>query len=42
MFERKITRKIYGPTRTADGHWRIVEVRYLGYVCEAGSEMTGK
>ena len=22
-FERNITRKIYGCTRTADGHWRI-------------------
>jgi hypothetical protein len=22
-FERKITRKIYGATRTADGFWRI-------------------
>jgi hypothetical protein len=23
IFERKIMRKIYGPTRTEDGHWRI-------------------
>jgi hypothetical protein len=23
IFERKIRRKIYGPTRTEDGHWRI-------------------
>jgi hypothetical protein len=23
MFERKIMRKIFGPTRTADGYWRI-------------------
>jgi len=23
IFERKIMRKIFGPTRTADGHWRI-------------------
>jgi len=22
-FKRKITRKIFGPTRTADGYWRI-------------------
>jgi len=22
-FERKIMRKIFGPTRTNDGHWRI-------------------
>jgi len=22
-FERKITRKIFGPTRTDDGYWRI-------------------
>jgi hypothetical protein len=22
-FERKVMRKIYGPTRTADGYWRI-------------------
>jgi len=23
IFERRITRKIFGPTRTADGYWRI-------------------
>jgi hypothetical protein len=23
MFDRKIMRKIYGPTRTADGSWKI-------------------
>ena len=23
IFERKIMRKIFGPTRTADGYWRI-------------------
>ena len=23
IFERKITRKIFGPTRTNDGYWRI-------------------
>jgi len=23
IFERKITRKIFGPTRTDDGYWRI-------------------
>jgi len=23
IFERKIMKKIYGPTRTEDGHWRI-------------------
>ena len=23
IFETKITRKIFGPTRTADGYWRI-------------------
>jgi len=23
IFERKIVRKIFGPTRTADGYWRI-------------------
>jgi hypothetical protein len=23
MFERKIMRKIYGPTRTTDGYWSI-------------------
>jgi len=23
IFKRKIMRKIFGPTRTADGYWRI-------------------
>ena len=23
IFERKITRKIFGPTRTDDGYWRV-------------------
>jgi len=23
IFERKIVRKIFGPTRTKDGYWRI-------------------
>ena len=23
IFERRIARKIFGPTRTADGYWRI-------------------
>jgi hypothetical protein len=23
IFERKIMRKIFGPTRTGDGYWRI-------------------
>ena len=23
IFERRITRKIFGPTRTDDGYWRI-------------------
>jgi hypothetical protein len=23
IFERKIMRKIFGPTRSDDGHWRI-------------------
>jgi hypothetical protein len=29
MFERKIMRKIYSPTQTADGYWRIKTIQQI-------------
>jgi len=31
-FERKIARKIPGPTRTADGYWRIKTNQEINYI----------
>jgi len=31
-FERNITRKIFGPTRTADGYWRIKTDQEINYI----------
>ena len=31
-FERKIVRKISGPTRTADGYWRIKTNQEINYI----------
>jgi len=32
IFERKIMRKIFGPTRTADGYWRIKTNQEINYI----------
>ena len=32
IFERKIMRKIFGPTRTADGYWRIKTDQEINYI----------
>jgi hypothetical protein len=32
MFERKIMRKIYGPTRRDDGFWRIETNQEINYI----------
>ena len=32
FFERRIMRKIFGPTRTADGSWRIKTDREINYI----------
>jgi hypothetical protein len=32
MLERKIMRKIYGPTRMADGYWRIKTNHEVNYI----------
>jgi len=32
IFERKIMRKIYGPTRTKDGYWRIKTNQEISYI----------
>jgi len=31
-FERKIMRKIFGPTRTDDGNWRIKTNQEINYI----------
>jgi len=31
-FERKIMRKIFGPTRTNDGYWRIKTNQEINYI----------
>jgi len=31
-FERKIVRKIFGPTRTQDGYWRIKTNQEINYI----------
>ena len=31
-FERKMMRKIFGPTRTADGCWRIKTNQEINYI----------
>ena len=31
-FERKIVRKIFGPTRTDDGYWRIKTNQQINYI----------
>jgi len=32
IFERKIMRKIFGPTRTDDGYWRIKTKQEINYI----------
>ena len=32
IFERKIMRKIFGPTRTDDGYWRIKTNQEINYI----------
>ena len=32
MFERRIMRKIFGPTRTDNGYWRIKTDREINYI----------
>jgi hypothetical protein len=34
MFERKIFRKVYGPTNLTDGTWRIKNNEKLDYLIE--------
>jgi len=31
-FERKIVRKIFGPTKTSDGYWRIKTKQEINYI----------
>jgi hypothetical protein len=32
IFERKIMRKIFGPTRSDDGYWRIKTNQEINYI----------
>ena len=40
VFERKIMRKIYGPTRTEDGSWRIKTTQEINDILK-GQNMIG-